>query len=173
MYTYNPMPCAATGWSHPRPLSMMYNDPNPDLKRYPLAWQPLKAATGELFGTTTGGPLLRAAYPWVDHEGRNVLYTAVPFTGAAGGRREAVSLIGADTGWSTHHIDGSINTGRNDIAHLFYSGPMWNFEQERNPLPELPPGLEQREPLPARHQDARRARPLRRQHAGLQRGRPR
>ncbi|MFY0566015.1 LamG domain-containing protein [Archangium lansingense] len=141
MYSYNPTPCAATGWSEPRPLSMMFNDPNPGLKRYPMAWQRMKAATGEDFGdTVAGGNLIRAAYPWVDHEGRNVLYAAVGFTGAAGGRREAMSLIGADTGWIAHHIDGSLNTDRQDIAHLFYSGPMWNFEQERTPSQNFPPG---------------------------------
>ncbi|WP_235216811.1 hypothetical protein [Archangium violaceum] len=172
MYSYNPTPCAATGWSEPRPLSMMFNDTTPGIKRYPMAWQRMKAATGEAFGdTVAGGNLIRAAYPWVDHEGRNVLYAAVGFTGAAGGRREAMSLIGADTGWIAHHIDGSLNTDRQDIAHLFYSGPMWNFEQERA-LAELPARLEQRNPLPPRHQDARRALALRQQHGRLQRGGP-
>ncbi|ATB30566.1 hypothetical protein MEBOL_004027 [Melittangium boletus DSM 14713] len=140
MYTYNPTPCAATGWSTPRPLSMMYNDTTSGVKRYPLAWQRMKAATGEFFGDTLNGDIVRGAYPWVDHEGRNVLFMAVGFTGAAGGRREAVSLIGADTGWTAHHVDGSINTDRQDVAHLFYSGPMWNFEQERAPEQNFPPG---------------------------------
>ncbi len=138
MYSYNPTPCAASGWSPPRPLSMMFNDTNAGVKRYPLAWQPLKAATGEAFGTTTTGALIRGAYPWVDHEGRNVVYTGVVFTDGA--RREAVSLIGADTNWTAYHIDGAINTDRSDIAHLFYSGPMWNFEQERAPAQNFPPG---------------------------------
>ncbi len=138
MYSYNPTPCAASGWSNPRPLSMMFNDTNPGVKRYPLAWQPLKAATGEAFSTTTSGALVRGAYAWVDHEGRNVLYTAVVFTDGA--RREAVSLIGADTNWTAYHVDGAINTDRSDIAHLFYSGPMWNFEQERSPAQNFPPG---------------------------------
>ena len=138
MYTYNPTPCAASGWSAPRPLSMMWNDPNPDLKRYPLSWQRLKAATGEEFGDTTRGPLIHAAYPWVDHEGRNVLYAAVPYTDGA--RREAMSLVGADTGYAAYHIDGSINTDRSDMPHLFYSSPMWNLEQERHPLQNFPAG---------------------------------
>jgi hypothetical protein len=138
MYSYNPTPCAASGWSPPRPLSMMSNDPSAGVRRYPLAWQPLKASTGEAFGTTTSGALVRGAYPWVDHEGRNVVYTAVVFTDGA--RREAVSLVGADTGWTAYHIDGAINTDRSDIAHLFYSGPMWNLEQERAPAQNFPPG---------------------------------
>ncbi|MCK8500414.1 LamG domain-containing protein [Myxococcus fulvus] len=138
MYAYNPTPCAASGWSNPRPLSMMNTDTASGVLRYPLARQKLKAATGELFGETTSGPLLRGAYPWVDHEGRNVTYTGVVYTDGA--RREAVSLIGADTQWTAYHIDGAINTGRLDIAHLFYSGPMWNFEQERAPEQNFPPG---------------------------------
>ncbi|MFP2929101.1 LamG domain-containing protein [Pyxidicoccus sp. 3LG] len=137
MYSYNPTPCAASGWSNPRPLSMMFNDTNAGVKRYPLAWQPLRAAS-EAFGTTTSGALIRGAYAWVDHEGRNVLYTGVVFTDGA--LREAVSLIGADTGWTAYHVDGSINTDRSDIAHLFYSSPMWNFEQERAPAQNFPPG---------------------------------
>ncbi|MBN9687524.1 LamG domain-containing protein [Corallococcus sp. NCSPR001] len=138
MYAYNPTPCAATGWSNPRPLSMMFNDPNAGVKRYPLAWKRLKAATGEDFGDTTSGPMVRGAYAWVDHEGRNLLYIAVTYTDGA--RREAVSLVGADTNWTAYHIDGAINTDRMDIAHLFYSGPMWNFEQERLPSQSFPPG---------------------------------
>jgi len=138
MYSYNATPCAATGWSNPRPLSMMYSDTTAGVKRYPLAWQKLKASTGELFGETTSGPLIRAAYAWVDHEGRNVTYTGVVYTDGA--RREAVSLIGAETGWTAYHIDGAINTDRSDIAHLFYSGPMWNLEQERAPEQNFPPG---------------------------------
>lgn len=138
MYTYNPNPCAAGGWSPPRPLSMMAADPNPGIKRYPLAWKRLKAATGEDFADSTRGELIRAAYVWIDHEGRNVLYVAVPFTDGA--RREAVSLIGADTNYTAYHIDGSINTDRSDHPHLFYSGPMWHFEQERNPVQSLPRG---------------------------------
>ncbi|MCY1021775.1 LamG domain-containing protein [Pyxidicoccus sp. MSG2] len=135
MYTYNATPCAASGWSNPRPLSAMYSDTNAGVKRYPLAWQPLKAATGEAYGA---GAYVRGAYAWVDHEGRNVLYAAVVYTDGA--RREAMSLIGADTGWTAYHIDGSLNTDRLDIAHLFYSGPMWNFEQERSPAQNFPPG---------------------------------
>lgn len=139
MYSYNPTPCAASGWSDPRPLSMMFTDPNPGLKRYPLAWQPLKAATGEDFGNTaTASTLIRGAYAWVDHEGRNVLYTAVRYTDGA--RREAVSLIGADTNFTAYHIDGAINTDRSDLAHLFYSSPMWNLEQERHPSQNFPAG---------------------------------
>ena len=138
MYSYNPNPCATTGWSTPRPLSMMFNDSTPGLRRYPIAWKRLKAATGEDFADTTRGDLIRAAYVWIDPEGRNVLYVAVPFTDGA--RREAVSLIGADTNYTAYHIDGSINTDRSDHPHLFYTGPMWNFEQERSPVQTLPPG---------------------------------
>ena len=138
MYAYNPTPCAATGWSNPRPLSMMFNDANAGVKRYPLAWKRLKAATGEDFGDTTSGALVRGAYAWVDHEGRNLLYIAVTYTDGA--RREAVSLVGADTNWTAYHIDGAINTDRMDLAHLFYSGPMWNFEQERLPSQNFPSG---------------------------------
>ncbi|ADO75992.1 LamG domain-containing protein [Stigmatella aurantiaca] len=138
MYSYNDTPCAPTNWSVPRPVSMMFNDPNPGVKRYPLSWQRLKAATGEDFGDTTSGALIRGAYAWVDHEGRNLLYAAVRYTDGA--RREAMSLIGSETGWIAQHLDGSINTDRLDIAHLFYSSPMWNFEQERAAAQNFPPG---------------------------------
>ncbi|WP_224247845.1 LamG domain-containing protein [Hyalangium gracile] len=138
MYSYNPTPCASTGWSTPRPVSAMFSDPNTALKRYPLAWQRMKAATGEEFGDTAATGLIRGAYPWVDHEGRNLLYAAVRYTDGA--RREAISLIGSETGWAAYHIDGSLNTDRLDRGHLFYSGPMWNFEQERHPSQNFPPG---------------------------------
>lgn len=140
MYTYNPTPCGVTGWSTPKTLHQMYSDPEGGLDRYPLSWQPLTAATGEKFSSTSP---VRAAYPWVDHEGRNVLYMSVNFPAPVGGRREAVSLIGADTGWSAWHIDGGINARRSTDAKLFYSGPMWMLEQERPGLLTYPSGADQ------------------------------
>ncbi|MEZ4314128.1 MAG: hypothetical protein R3F14_39415, partial [Polyangiaceae bacterium] len=138
MYSYNPNPCAASGWSVPRPLSTMYYDPEPGLDRYPLSEKPLFAATGEPFasnpGVSTGQ--IRGAYPWVDPEGRDVLYMAVKHTN--GGRREAATLIGADTGFTAYNIDGGINEVRQGKSRLFYSSPMWNLERERTPLQSWP-----------------------------------
>lgn len=135
MYSYNPNPCATTGWSVPRALALMNTDPNTALQQYPIAWKPLKAATGEAFSTTNP---IHGAYPWVDHEGRNVVYMSVVYTDGA--RREAVSLIGAESNYAHYHIDGGINPGRYAFARLFYSGPMWNLEQERLPEQNFPLG---------------------------------
>lgn len=141
MYSYNPTPCAAGGWSTPRPLSFMNSDTNADLKaRYALARAPLKAATGESFATSGTSNLIHAAYPWVDHEGRNVLYMGVVYTDGA--RREGATLIGADTNYTSYLVDGAINGDRLDRAQLFYSGPMWNFEQERAPEQTFPAGTD-------------------------------
>lgn len=141
MYTYNANPCAATGWSTPRPISFMNSDTNPDLKaRYALARTPLRAATGESFATTGTSNLVHGAYPWVDHEGRNVLYMGVVYTDGA--RREGATLLGADTNFASWLIDGALNGDRLDKAQLFYSGPMWNFEQERAPEQAYPAGTD-------------------------------
>lgn len=141
MYSYNTSPCSAAGWSDPKPLSSMNSDPNPDLKaRYALARGPLKAATGEAFATSGTTNLLHGAYPWVDHEGRNVVYMGVVYTDGA--RREGVTLVGADTGYTSTLIDSAINSDRLDRAQLFYSGPMWNFEQERAPEQTYPVGAD-------------------------------
>lgn len=139
MYSYNPSPCATTGWSTPRPLSWLNSDSNPELKsRYALARAPLKAADGLTFDTSGSTNLIRGAYPWVDHEGRNVLYMGAVYSDGA--RREAATLIGADTLYTAYHIDGAINSERLDMAQLFYSGPMWNFEQERASEQTFPSG---------------------------------
>lgn len=139
MYSYNPSPCATSGWSVPRPLSQLYSDTNAELKnRYALARAPLKAADGQSFDTSGSTNLVRGAYPWVDHEGRNVLYMGAVYTDGA--RREAATLIGADTSYFAYHIDGAINSERLDMAQLFYSSPMWNFEQERAPEQNFPSG---------------------------------
>ncbi len=138
MYSYNPNPCAATGWSVPRPLSTMYDDPEPGLDRYPLSQKPLFAAAGEPFASSpaTNTGQIRGAYPWLDPEGRDVLYMAVKHTN--GGRREAATLIGADTGFTAYNIDGGINEVRQGKSRLFYSSPMWNFERERTPIQTWP-----------------------------------
>jgi len=140
MYSYNPVPCALTGWSLPHPLSALYSDAQsrPELQRYPLAWKPLRGATGDAFAPSLPGQLIRAAYPWIDPEGRNVLYAAVMHTDNA--RREAMTLIGVDTQHTAYHIDGAINSDRYDFPHLFYSSPMWKFERERHPSQNFPPG---------------------------------
>jgi hypothetical protein len=140
MYSYNPTPCAATGWSVPRPLSTMFYDPQPGLSRYAISGKPLFAATGEPFAsdpaTSTGQ--IHGAYPWLDPEGRNVLYMAVSHPN--GGRREAATLIGADTDFNAYNIDGGINEIRYGESRLFFSSPMWNLERERTPIQTWPHG---------------------------------
>uniref|UniRef100_A0A7S2XPN4 LamG-like jellyroll fold domain-containing protein n=1 Tax=Attheya septentrionalis TaxID=420275 RepID=A0A7S2XPN4_9STRA len=130
MYSYNEKACAVSGWSTPHVLSELHLDTEPALQKYPLSWNPLTAATGELYDSEY---TVIGAYPWLDHEGRNVLYTAASHPKPVGGRREAVSLIGADTGYMAVHLDGSINESRDTVPKLFYSSPMWQFERERHP----------------------------------------
>ncbi len=139
MYSYNPNACAQTGWSVPRPVSTMFSDPEPGLDRYPLSGKPLFAATGEPFASATGTVTnqIRGAYPWIDPEGRDLLYMAVKHDG--GGRREAATLLGADTGFRAYNIDGGINEQRQGKSRLFYSSPMWVLERERAPMMSWPP----------------------------------
>ena len=133
MYSYNAEPCALNGWSAPQPLHKLNQDPNPLLEQYPLSWQPLKAASGELYREGTPDYYLRGAYPWIDPDGRFLLYTAAKDeSNTRGTRREAVSLIGADTLWTAYNIDGGINDQRRGDSRLFYSSPMWRYEQERH-----------------------------------------
>jgi hypothetical protein len=124
MYSFNPAPCARDGWSTPRPLHAMNTDPDARVREYPLAWNPLRAGTGELFD---GLNPIHGAYPWVDPEGRNVLYLAALGHEA---RREVVTMIGADVDYAAHAIDGGINRDMT-FAKLFYSSPMWRFESDQ------------------------------------------
>lgn len=143
-YTYNSKPCAIDKWSIPRPLSWMHKDPNPALQRYPLSWSPLRSADGMKYANDTSDnplarPLYGGAYPWLDHEGRNLVYVM---------GTEIVSLVGADTNWIAYNIDGAINGDRYDRKHRFYSGPMWKFEQERVRSMNFPFGYNEMHYLP-------------------------
>mmetsp|Transcript_37117 Transcript_37117/g.89970 ORF Transcript_37117/g.89970 Transcript_37117/m.89970 type:complete len:947 (+) Transcript_37117:228-3068(+) len=150
MYSYNPNPCAVHGWSKPRMLHQMHSHSQPSivsgddpsstvskltklaLERYPLSWNTLKAPIGYDYNDEYP---LRGAYPWLDPEGRFLLFTAARFmssTDSLGARREAVSLIGSDTLWATYNIDGGINESRSKYSRLFFSSPMWAYEQERH-----------------------------------------
>lgn len=146
-YSYNPNPCSITGWTKPRPLNWMHLDPNPELRRYPLSWNPLRSADGMIhdpWRTTadfskprTESILFGGAYPWLDHEGRNLLYIS------GGSDGDKVTIIGAETKWTAYNVDGAVNGDNNPSK--FYSGPMWKFEYDRVPLMNFPTGQSNKE----------------------------
>lgn len=126
MYSSNTNACAATGWSPPRPLSHMFNDPAVNT-RYELAMHQLRASDGTPY---TDGAGVIGAYPWLFQDGAAVIFAAavMPCRGTedppgCGAIRNATSVIGAPTKWGLSHIDGGINPSTTDDVRLFFSSP--------------------------------------------------
>jgi hypothetical protein len=126
MYTVNSEACAATGWSPPRSLSHMVNDPAVNTQ-YELAMRQLRAADGTPYAD---GAAVLGAYPWLFQDGAAVIFAAalMPCRAAddppgCGPRRNATSVIGAPTRWGLANIDGGINPSTTDIVRLFFSSP--------------------------------------------------
>ncbi|MBI2893989.1 MAG: hypothetical protein HYY06_10590 [Deltaproteobacteria bacterium] len=117
--------CAAEGWSAPRSLAEMHDDPA--AARYPLAHQPLTDASGLPLRSVEG------AYSWVFPDGDNVMMQAYrPRCQEPGSYswRTAASVIGRSTRWTMQNADGDLNSVRGsdpdaDPCHLvfFLSSP--------------------------------------------------
>jgi hypothetical protein len=126
MYSVSANACSATGWSPPRSLSHMFNDPAVNTT-YGLAMRQLRAADGTPY--PDGAPVF-GAYPWLFQNGAAVMFAAALMPCRAhedppgcGPRRNAISVIGAPTMWGLSHIDGGINPSTTDTVRLFYSSP--------------------------------------------------
>jgi uncharacterized protein (TIGR03382 family) len=132
MYSSNTDACAATGWSPPRPLSHMFNDPAVNT-RYELAMHQLRASDGTPYAD---GAAVIGAYPWLFQDGAAVIFAAavMPCRSVSpppeesdppgcGAIRNATSVIGAPTKWGLSHIDGGINPSTTDDVRLFFSSP--------------------------------------------------
>nr|MDQ3366775.1 LamG domain-containing protein [Myxococcota bacterium] len=126
MYAVAPAACAATGWSVPRSIAHMVNDPAVNTT-YRLATRQLRAADGTPFAD--GAPIY-GAYPWLLPSGDGVIFSAAPMPcrapedpGGCGPRRNATSVLGYPTNWGIAHIDGGINPSTADGVRLFFSSP--------------------------------------------------
>jgi len=126
MYSVNATACGRTGWSPPRSLSHMINDPAVNAK-YRLAMRQLRAADGTPF---VDGAAVFGAYPWLLPDGDGVMFSAanMPCRAAedppgCGPRRNATSVIGYPTNWGLAHIDGGVNPSTTDGVRLFFSSP--------------------------------------------------
>lgn len=126
MYSSNTDACAATGWSPPRSLTHMYNDPAVNT-RYELATRQLRASDGTHYAD---GSAVIGAYPWLFQDGAAVIFAAAVMPCRAeddppgcGAIRNATSVIGAPTKWGLSHIDGGINPSTTDDVRLFFSSP--------------------------------------------------
>jgi hypothetical protein len=126
MYSVAPSACALSGWSTPRSLSHMINDPAVNTT-YRLAMRQLRAADGTPF--PDGAPVY-GAYPWLLPDGDGVMFSAalMPCQGpenppGCGPRRNATSVLGYPTNWAIAHIDGGVNPSTTDTVRLFFSSP--------------------------------------------------
>jgi hypothetical protein len=126
MYSVAPSACAATGWSPPKSLSHMINDPAVNTT-YRIAMRQLRAADGTPF---PDGAAVYGAYPWLLPDGDAVMFSAagMPCRAAenppgCGPRRNATSVLGYPTNWGIAHIDGGINPSTTDGVRLFFSSP--------------------------------------------------
>jgi uncharacterized protein (TIGR03382 family) len=126
MYSVNANACAPTGWSQPRSLSHMINDPAVNTK-YRLAMRQLRATDGTPFAD---GAKVPGAYPWLLPDGDGVMFSAanMPCRGpddpfGCGPRRNATSILGYPTNWAIAHVDGGLNPSTTDSVRLFFSSP--------------------------------------------------
>ncbi len=126
MYAVNQAACGRTGWSAPRSLSHMVNDPLVNTK-YRIAMRQLRAADGRPFAD---GAAVPGAYPWLFPDGDAVMFSAALMPcrgpedpGGCGPRRNATSVLGYPTNWGIAHIDGGVNPSTTDDVRLFFSSP--------------------------------------------------
>lgn len=126
MYSVNASACAATGWSPPRTIAHMINDPAVNTK-YRLAMRQLRAADGTPFADNQP---IYGAYPWLLPDGDGVIFAgalmpcrAPEDPGGCGPRRNATSVLGYPTNWGIAHIDGGVNPSTTDQVRLFFSSP--------------------------------------------------
>lgn len=126
MYAVNSTTCGLAGWSAPRSLSHMVNDPAVNAN-YRIAARQLRTADGRPYAD---GAAVPGAYPWLLPDGDGVIFAAAnmpcrapddPF--GCGPRRNATSVIGYPTNWGLAHIDGGINPSTTDNVRLFFSSP--------------------------------------------------
>jgi hypothetical protein len=126
MYAVNQTACGRTGWSAPRSLSRMINDPAVNTK-YRLAMRQLRATDGTPFAD---GAAVPGAYPWLLPDGDGVIFTGANMPcrgpedpGGCGPRRNAISILGYPTNWGIAHVDGGVNPSTTDAVRLFFSSP--------------------------------------------------
>jgi hypothetical protein len=126
MYAVNATACGRTGWSPPRSISHMINDPAVNTK-YRLAMRQLRAADGTPYAD---GAAVFGAYPWLLPDGDGVMFSAANMPcrspedpAGCGPRRNATSVIGYPTNWGLAHIDGGVNPSTTDNVRLFFSSP--------------------------------------------------
>jgi hypothetical protein len=126
MYAVNPAPCARDGWSAPRSLSRMVNDPLVN-RTYRLADRALRSSDGRVFAD---GERVHGAYPWLMPSGDAVVFQAaqLPCRGVedppgCGPTRNALSVLGYPTNWGIAVVDGGANPDTDQTARLFFSSP--------------------------------------------------
>ncbi len=126
MYSVAPSACALTGWSPPRTIAHMINDPAVNTK-YRIAMRQLRAADGTPF---TDNQPIYGAYVWLLPDGDGVMFSAALMPCRApddpagcGPRRNATSVLGYPTNWGIAHIDGGVNPSTTDTVRLFFSSP--------------------------------------------------
>jgi hypothetical protein len=126
MYSVNEEPCAASGWSAPKPLSSMATDPAV-VGKYRLAERTLRAADGTPFEP---GDLVHGAYPWLMPNGDALVFMAsnMPCRGTedppgCGPRRNSFAVLGYPTNWGVAIVDGGVNPSAADVVRLFFSSP--------------------------------------------------
>jgi len=122
VYSFNASPCALTGWSPPRSITVMASDPLV-AGRYRLAEQPLRGADGSLYAVGAPFP---GARPFLFPGGEALGFTAITTQCQPGGgpvgcgsRSAGLSIIGAPTKWQLALVDGELNPDADSTLRPF------------------------------------------------------
>ena len=125
LYTFNPTPGVAMGWTEPRPINEMFVREQsrvvngvPFSELYPIARAPMTNADGSLLTTPFEG-----AYPWMTLDGTDVVFSARHTNEIFGsGRRRTFCMIGRSTGHALRYVDGPLNPDRDVTERVITAG---------------------------------------------------
>ncbi|MGE0634437.1 MAG: cytochrome c peroxidase, partial [Pseudobdellovibrionaceae bacterium] len=130
VFTFNEGTLTNPSWTNPLPITSLYSKRNDIVsipggtsltfgELYRIAQFPMRFADGTNVSQNSYG-----AYPWLDLDGDDLLFTAVAVHKADGsfdGTRAGQSIVGASTKGLWTHMDGGINSDRYRRYRLFIS----------------------------------------------------
>src|SRR5262245_31050737 len=128
MYTFNPTPGVATGWSMPRPINEMFlHEQGTTIngvsfaRLYPIAAAAMTTGDGQPLPNQPIPFAFPGAYPWITLDATDIVFSAI-YNPGIDSRRYAMSIVGRSTGYSVRHIDGPLNPDRFTTRRVITAG---------------------------------------------------